>query len=253
MREIQLRKHTIQLYDSIDEMPVVRYHKFTQLMVLATGEGNDLEAIRTKIDSIVKMIDDGQPAKAKVEMLNLYQIFAFIDTAVDPKSLAFACLVKSIDGKEETDINDNRLHEIAGKIDQWATKAERDAATDSAKKKMERALRYYYPEHSESDGEGLALMTRMLRRRIERIQNGDDLNEKDPELERLHKRLRMRIEPTNYLQYERQSDVAFEQGCLAITGELHKDAKRMTVMEYHAAIKLLEERAKEMDRAKNRK
>jgi len=55
-----------------------------------------------------------------------------------------------------------------------------------------------------------------------------------------------------YTDYERESDVAFEQGCLAITGELHKDAKQMTVMEYHAAMKLLDERAKEMEKARSK-
>ena len=55
-----------------------------------------------------------------------------------------------------------------------------------------------------------------------------------------------------YADYSRESDVAFEQGCLAITGELHKDAKQMTVKEYHAAMKLLDERAKEMEKARSK-
>ena len=37
MQKIQLKGHKVTLYDSIDEMPVARYHKFTQLMVLGDG------------------------------------------------------------------------------------------------------------------------------------------------------------------------------------------------------------------------
>ena len=32
MQKIQLKGHKVTLYDSIDEMPVARYHKFTQLI-----------------------------------------------------------------------------------------------------------------------------------------------------------------------------------------------------------------------------
>ena len=41
-----------------------------------------------------------------------------------------------------------------------------------------------------------------------------------------------------YTDYEKESDVSFEQGCLPSPAKLHKDAKQMTVMEYHAAMKL---------------
>jgi len=243
----------MELYDGIDEMPVVRYHKFTQLMVLASGVGNDIDAIRSKLFGIKQMLDDQEPEKAKVEVLNLYQTFAFIDKTVDPSSMAMACLIKSIDGVEQDDINGDKLQRLAEQLDKWVTKKERDDITDAVKKKIEGELAYYYPDHTDNDGEGLALMKRMLVRRLERIINDEDLDKKDAEIERICKRMRERRKVTNYLAYERDSDVAFEQGCLAITGELNKDAKLMTVMEYHAAMHLLEERVKEMEKSKTKK
>jgi len=254
MRKINLNKHEIELYDGVDEMPVTRYHKFTQLMVLSAGVGNDIAAVKSKLLGIKQMLDDKQPEKAKVELLNLYQTFFFIDTVTDPRSLAMACCVHSIDGKEVESISDDTLNDIATLLDEWMTKAERDDITNSVKKKIETELAYYFPEHTDTNGEMLALLRREIEIRLKRITDNEDLEQKHPELERVRKRMRdINYDNTRlYTDYERESDVSFEQGCLAITGELHKDAKQMTVMEYHAAMKLLDERAKEMEKARSK-
>jgi hypothetical protein len=126
MRKINLNKHEIELYDGVDEMPVTRYHKFTQLMVLSAGVGNDIAAVKSKILGIKQMLDDKQPEKAKVELLNLYQTFFFIDTVTDPRSLAMACCVHSIDGKVVESIAGDTLKDIAAQLDEWITKSERD-------------------------------------------------------------------------------------------------------------------------------
>jgi uncharacterized membrane-anchored protein len=100
----------------------------------------------------------------------------------------------------------------------------------------------------------LALLRREIEIRLKRITDNEDIEQKHPELERVRKRMRdINYDNTRlYLDYEKESDVSFEQGCLAITGELHKDAKQMTVMEYHAAMKLLDERAKEMEKTRSK-
>lgn len=254
MRKINLNKHEIELYDGVDEMPVTRYHKFTQLMVLSAGIGNDIAAIKSKILGIKQMLDDEKPEKAKVELLNLYQTFFLIDTVTDPRSQAMACCVHSIDGKVVESIAGDTLKDIAAQLDEWMTKAERDDITNSVKKKIETELAYYFPEHTDTNGEMLALLRREIEIRLKRITDNEDLEQKHPELERVRRRMRdINYDNTRlYLDYEKESDVSFEQGCLAITGELHKDAKQMTVMEYHAAMKLLDERAKEMEKARSK-
>ena len=254
MRKINLNKHEIELYDGADEMPVTRYHKFTQLMVLSAGVGNDIAAVKSKILGIKQMLDDKQPEKAKIELLNLYQTFFFIDTVTDPHSQAMACCVHSIDGKVVENIAGDTLKDIAAQLDEWMTKAERDDITNSVKKKIETELAYYFPEHTDTNGEMLALLRREIEIRLKRIADNEDLEQKHPELERVRRRMRdINYDNTRlYTDYEKESDVSFEQGCLAITGELHKDAKQMTVMEYHAAMKLLDERAKEMEKARSK-
>ena len=257
MRTVKLLNHKIEIYDSIDEMPITRYHKFTQLMVLSSGVGNDLAAIKSKILGIKQMLDDKQPEKAKVELLNLYHVFFFIDTVTDPRSLAFASIVKSIDGDPMDAISDDELKKTSDQLNEWMTKEERDGkdnVVDSVKKKIESELAYFFPEHTDQNGELLALLRREIEIRVKRIKDNEDLDKPHPELDRVCRRMRdINYENTRlYADYSRESDVAFEQGCLAITGELHKDAKQMTVMEYHAAMKLLDERAKEMEKARSK-
>lgn len=47
-------------------------------------------------------------------------------------------------------------------------------------------------------------------------------------------------------EFEIRFDRQFEDMCLSISGELHTDAKRMSVMEYYSAYELLDRRGKEM-------
>lgn len=47
-------------------------------------------------------------------------------------------------------------------------------------------------------------------------------------------------------EFEVRFDRQFEDMCLSISGELHTDAKRMSVTEYYSAYELLDRRGKEM-------
>ena len=42
MRKIVLAKHKVELYDSIDELPIVRFHKYNKMLLIDAGVGSDL-------------------------------------------------------------------------------------------------------------------------------------------------------------------------------------------------------------------
>lgn len=236
--------HTVELYDSIDEMPMVRYHRYNQLMIIGSGEGTNLADIKSKIKAIRRLIDSKRDADAKVELANLEMQFAMVAANIDVRSRAFACLVKSIDGKECADITSDGLRRTAERLDEIVTIAERDGASNSVKKKIEGDIKFYYPERDNTNHSVVNSMRRRLELMLDEIISGED---KKSEIAAIDSKLDATMEVMNYTAFERDSDVAFEQGCLSIQDQLKKDPKTMTVMEYYAATKLLEERAKKLE------
>ena len=107
MRKIVLAKHKVELYDSIDELPIVRFHKYNKML-------------------LVRYCRLNQPDKAEKEIGNIRQNIYFIQSEISPKHLAFAALVKSIDGKLVDDLTDDGLQKV---LDLFAE------ATNRSKKK----------------------------------------------------------------------------------------------------------------------
>lgn len=136
MQQLKIANHTVTLYDSVDEMPIERYHKFNQLLVLHSGLGADLDAAAEKVLLIRNLIAQKQNEKADVELLNLQQIFAFVYSSIDPRDRAFACLIKTLDGKEITETTDAGLDEIVKVFGKILSKSERDNVINTVKKKL---------------------------------------------------------------------------------------------------------------------
>lgn len=135
MRTVQTTKHRYEIYDSIEDMPIVRYHKFNQLLVMGNGVGNDGNAILSHIGAARQLIRDGKTKEADLELANVYHTVSFMTNLTDPKNMAFAALVKSIDGKECDDITQAGLEAISAIIQDDMKVGERDDALDGIKKK----------------------------------------------------------------------------------------------------------------------
>ena len=238
-------KHTIELYDGVDEMLEVRYHKFNQMMVLAAGVGNSIESIIGKLGTIRQLIDDDRAKDAKVEIINLYQAFYFVQDSIDPRSTAFATLVKSIDGVEYNDMTESGLNKVSEILSGFLTVGQRNETIDSVKKKIEEELNQYFPHRNDENLEQLTLLRGILMAQLEGIiedkDNGDVVG-------RLAKRIRDLSEATDYSTYEVESEKAREKSYLGIQETLHRDAKSMTILEYETACEMLRDRAKEYER-----
>lgn len=75
---------------------------------------------------------------------------------------------------------------------------------------------------------------------------------KENEIKDIDKELKEREKTTDYGRYEIESDKSFEISCLLIGQEMHKEAKRMSVMEYETALEILHKRQEEWDKRKRR-
>ena len=45
MQVIKIGKHTASIFDGIEDMPIVRYHKFMKCLLIDAGIGGDMAAV----------------------------------------------------------------------------------------------------------------------------------------------------------------------------------------------------------------
>jgi hypothetical protein len=253
MVELKLGGHNLVVYDAIDEIPIVRFHKYQKLLLIDAGIGSDLGAIDQRIARAKQFFADGKAEKGEKELENLRQAIFFVQNGLSPKHKAFAALVKAFDGKEVGN-TDAEMDEITQKL-QDATESELTARLEAVKKKIDAELRIYFPQLF-ADSEVKEYFDLLKKRTIavlENIANGVRHPDKTKEVEKLTAELITYSNPKAFAGAEGaevQFDRQFENLCLAISEQLHLKPKDCSVLEFYNAFDFLQERAKQAERAK---
>ena len=112
MREIILHKGftktTVVIYTDIDQLPAERFSKVNKYWMLHDELGSSFSDIdNIHITRLALSLSDRDKAKKVLD--NLRVLIYNIINEIDPNSLAFACLVHSINGVELTDLSDENL------------------------------------------------------------------------------------------------------------------------------------------------
>jgi|SRR5690606_495347 len=244
MKTIKLGKHTIEIYDSIDSLPVARFHKYNKMLLVDAGVGSDLADFDSHIERAIRFCKT-KPDLAATELENLRQNVYFIQSELSPKHLAFCVLVKSIDGKECDGISDESLKKLNETISD-VTHSELTAELESVKKKIDEELNTYFPKVF--DDSTVKEYYDQLRRRaiimLDAIITGED---KQSEIEEITNLLLTFAKPSIFFgpdSLEIQYDKQFESMCLMLSQKLNVKPKTFTVLEYYNAFEYLKEQAK---------
>ncbi len=109
MKTVKIGEYTVEIYDAIDELPMLRFHKYNKMLLVDAGIGSDLQDFDTHIEKAMRYARSKTPELAAIELDNMRQNVYFIQSGLSPKCLAFAVLVKSIDGTPYNDLSDDGL------------------------------------------------------------------------------------------------------------------------------------------------
>lgn len=252
----QIGKHTVEMYDTIDELPVVRFHKYQKLLLIDAGIGSDINTFDQRIEKARRFIMAGKPEEAQKELENLRQCVFFIQSEVNIQHRAFAALVTKLDGVPCTDLSDDALAAVTEKLND-APITEVAAQLDAVKKKIDDELMLYFPALF-NDSEVKEFYD-ILRKRTLAILQGIVDGEVDPgktdAVEKLTTALMTYSHPklfTGSEGVEVQFDRQFENLCLVLSEQLHVDPKKYTVLEFYNAFDFVNERAQKAERAHKR-
>lgn len=134
MREVKLNGHSVELYASIEELPIVRFHKYNKCLLVDAGVGSDLSAFDAHIERVARYIKANKREEAAKEMENMRQNLYLIIQGLNPQHMAFACLVAKIDGEQQDDLSDEALQKVLTLLGGTAQK-DITAQTEAVKKK----------------------------------------------------------------------------------------------------------------------
>lgn len=245
MRTVILNGRVLKVYDSIDEMPIVNFHKYNKYLLLDSGIGSDVDDVDAHIVKIAKYIKAGSSEKALQELQNMRQNIHMINSELSPRYLAFASLIYSVDGRRVLDLSDSGLKALLDEL-----KDVRHSSLLSffriIKKKVETELDLYFPNTFISAKEKEAydqLKTRTLLQ-LEEIINADANNSE--QIASIDLALLRKQKPKCFLgaesveiKYEKQ----FENACLIISQKTNMRAKEMTVLQFYSALETIKAQA----------
>lgn len=256
MVKMRIGTHEVEVYDSIDALPVVRFHKYQKSLLVDAGVGSDMAAFDQRIERARRFLLTGDNEKAARELENLRQAVFLIQNEVDTSLLSFAALVASIDGVACDDLSDDGLRKVCGMLAD-APAGEVTASLGVVKKKIDDELQLYFPAifNDASVKEYYDILRRRALAVLDGIVRGEDRPGETAEVDRLTTALITYSKPQLFsgsegveVQFDRQ----FENLCLVLSEQVHVSPKKYTVLEFYNAFDFVRERAREAEKGKKR-
>jgi hypothetical protein len=247
----KIGKHTVEMHDTIEELPVVRFHKYQKLLLIDAGVGADITAFDQRLEKARLFLAEGKPEQAQKELENLRQCVYLLQSELTPSHRAFAALVTKIDGEVCEDLSDDGLARVTQLLND-APIGEMTAQLDAVKKKIDAELMLYFPSlFNDSD---IKEYYDILRRRTLEILMGIADGKKDIEkaVEKLTTALIIYSHPKTFTGSEGvevQFDRQFENLCLVLSEQLHVKPKEYTVLEFYNAFDFVREKARKTENA----
>lgn len=116
MKKQNIGRLRVEFYDDVNELPSERYHKFNTYCLLYMGIGSDTEAMQKHYADIMQALQKKDLDRLNKMFQNYYYCLHLINEKIDLPSLAVACLVKSINEKDITDISEEGLREVSKRL-----------------------------------------------------------------------------------------------------------------------------------------
>ena len=253
MVTVKIGKHTVEMYDTIEELPIVRFHKYQKLLLIDAGVGSDIAGFDQRIEKTRRYLMDGKLEKAQQELENLRQTVFLIQSGLSPKHRAFAALVTKIDGRDCNDLSDVALAGLLETLND-APENELTAQLEAVKKKIDAELRLYFPGlFADSEiKEYYDLLKKRTMAILANIIAGVKDPDATPEIEKLTTALITYSNPKTFAgseSVEIQFDRQFENLCLVLSEQLHVKPKDYSVLEFYNAFDFVKERARQAEKA----
>lgn len=240
MKTVKIGRRVLEIYDSIDELPIKRFHKFNKFMLVDAGVGSDLASINMHISKIAGYIERADKENAKKQLENFRQALYMVSQETNIKHLSFMVLIKSIDGKEVHDLSDENMKRLL-EIFKNEPASYLDKLLQFVKKKIDQELSLFFPGQFDDAAvkEYFDKIKHRTLAQLDEIIRGSDNSAKIDEIDGFLLNL---VKPKMFagkesaeIKYEKQ----FEEMCLFLKKEISVDPNDMTVLQFYNAFEFI--------------
>ena len=253
MKTIELNGKKLQMYDSIDELPIINFQKYNKYILFDSGIGSDVNSIDTHLVKLAKLIKTDK-SKAARELQNMRLNMHMVVSEISPANMAFVALIYSIDGELLTDLSEDNIKHILETLNRGKHSKIIDFLA-KFKKKLDSELLTYFPKLFD-DTFGKNIFDRYMHKA--NLQLAHILGEADhvKEIEDIDAYLFNLYKPKIFEgkeSIEIRFDKQFETSCMLISQKANRDAKKMTVLEYYTVLENIQKQLEAEAKAYNKK
>lgn len=120
MRTETINGIVLELYEDIDELPIINYNAYNEYSLLDHEIGSSITDITKRFEKLDTFLAKGKLSEAIQERKNLQFLFNNIYTGVDYPSMQFACFIHSINGERFTDLRVERIEALIKELSDQA-------------------------------------------------------------------------------------------------------------------------------------
>jgi len=117
MKEYKFNGHKLEVYDSIEELPITRFQMYNLNLLIDGGVGSDLSDFDRHISNAKKLVTR-DPDSALKELTNLQMNVHFVMGKTSPEMNSFAVMIYKLDGRliEDEDLSEEGTKKIIAEL-----------------------------------------------------------------------------------------------------------------------------------------
>ena len=248
----EINKHKVIFYDSVEDLPIVQFHRYSKIILIESGIGDTIQDIDRHITRVMNFLGDTK--KAYQELLNLRQCIYMVASEQDIHHKATLCLIKQVDGKDWTDFSDSGL-ETLYRLVNGASVREMEELAEKVRTAIDENLLQYFPKVFEDAMQ--KNYTDLLRKRaLLQIQAIVKDENKEDEIKSVTEQIYRMQNPKGFMGAESEEvrfDKQFEDMCLLMAKEFGGGIKKYTTMEFYTAFERLTRQYNEAKKIRSKK
>lgn len=254
---LKFNGHILEMYDSIQELPITRFQSYNLNLLIDGGIGSDLDAFDKHINSIRQLVIN-DPNAAQTELTNLQQNIRFIMSNTNPNLNSFVVMIRKIDSRDikDEDLTEDGIKAILNELGKKKLpfiSAQR--FLNAIKKKLDTEFELFFPKVVDS-ATTKEFYTKLKQRTMLILQQIQDSTcDFSAQVAEIDEFLMSRLKPKSYHGREGlevKMIKGFEQTCVLLKQyNVSHEPKKMTTLAFYQALEVIKEQLKK--RAKNKK
>ena len=241
-------KHEVELFDSIHNLPILRFQRFNKYQMQTCEIGNTFEDYDQRTQKTMQFIQKGMTNEALQEMENCRQTVFNAFNEFTPSGKSFAILVKRIDKVSYDTFAPDDLEKCLEHLEKIGLgNKEAIEKLQEVKKKINTELSVYYPEFFPKNGnmEQTALRAKRLNILLDSIIQDDD---SEKEIFNIEKEILETDKPNVWNVWkkgnmERSLEVDFQKFAISVIRKTNQSLDNLMTFSFYATVELLKEEA----------